>query len=939
MPTASGSGGRRRSGPPPYNQRVDPTFVALDLETSGLNLDRDVILEVAAVRYRGREVLASFQSLLRPSVQVPLRIRQLTGLDPAELAAAPPPAEVLPAFADFVADAVLVGHSVGQDLAFLRRAGLALDQASVDTFHLATLLLPGMERYGLGPLAEALGLEADGQGHRALADAQMHRRLHLALLDRAASLPPTLRAALAELAERHPGWTLGSQFRLATRWVRAEGMPAPLSGPEASPTALDAAAGASVDLAQPAAVPSAADLAAMLAPGGRLAALAPQSYEDRVTQRQMLRAVTECLETGGELTVEAGTGTGKTLAYLLPAAARALAGERVLVATHTVALQEQLRTRDLPLVEELLGRPLGAVLLKGRSHYLCRTALDRFLAAPPADEASLRFAAKLMVWSRWTRDGDRAGLFIAPEEQSLWEAVSAERCTAACGGDREDQPACWLTVARARAAGAGLLLVNQALLLADAELEGGLLPSCPHLVIDEAHHLEDAATGALGRQLQSGRVQAVLQEILVAGGPLSTFLREAGDAAAGLTGQVAAVRAAADGASQEAAAFFVELGHALADLSGGRAARELLLSPVQRRQPGWQSVEDAGERLWDSLNPVAVALADLADGGGSAQRYLAAPTRRLADLLANLDDLVLRPRRDHVLWIAQGDGATPSLHGAPLRVDQALRERVYRGRRSVILTSATLSAGDEGDFLRDRLGLPEAESLVLEPPFDLREALWVLAPRDMPPPPAPDYQAALDQAIVQVALAAQGRTLVLFTAHSALRRSYHAVRQVLGEAGIAVIAQGLDGQRHQLVQTFRRAEHPLVLMGTRSFWEGIDVPGDALSALVMSRLPFDVPSDPVFKARAEAFEDGFHDYALPQSILRFRQGLGRLIRSRRDRGVAVILDSRIHGRGYGAGFQDALPDCRFGQPGRLFLAEAVKAALDGTESPFLQALD
>lgn len=922
---------------------MEATFVALDLETSGLNLDRDAILEVAAVRYQGRELLGSFQSLVRPKVQVPLRIRQLTGLDGAELALAPLAEEVLPAFADFVAGAVLVGHSVGQDLAFLRRAGLALDQPSLDTFHLATLLLPEMERYGLGPLAEALGLEVEGRSHRALADAQMHRRLHLALLDRAAALPATLLAALAELAERHPGWTLGSQFLLATDWTAPAVLPAAaVHGRVAEdPATGEGAWGLSEVAQEPSLDPAGiAHLEAMLAPGGRLERLAPQSFEDRPAQRQMLLAVGDCLQRGGELMVEAGTGTGKTLAYLLPAAAMALAGERVLVATHTVALQEQIRTRDLPLVERLLGRPLGAALLKGRSHYLCRAALDRFLAGSLVDDAALRFAAKLLVWSRWTRDGDRAGLFVAPDEEALWEAVSAERCEgAACGGGRTEGPACWLASARAKAAGARLLLVNQALLLADAELDGGLLPSCPHLVVDEAHHLEDAATRALGRRLQQGRTQAVLKPLLEGGGPLTAFLQQAGPAAPALEGRVAAARAAADGAGQETAAFFVELGHALVEMAGGRGTRELLLSPVQRRQPAWQALEGAGERLWDSLGQVAAAIADLAEAGGVAGRHLEASLRQLAELQADLDALLLRPRRDHVLWIAQDDHGPPGLRGAPLRVDQQLRDRVYRDRRSVILTSATLRAGDEGDFLRDRLGLAEADTLVLDAPFDLREALWVLAPRDMPPPPAPEYQAALDQAIVQVALGAQGRTLVLFTAHSALRRSYHAVRQVLGEAGIAVIAQGIDGQRHQLVQTFRRAEHPLVLMGTRSFWEGIDIPGEALSALIMARLPFDVPSDPVIKARAEGFEDGFNDYTLPQSILRFRQGLGRLIRSRRDRGVAVILDSRIHGRGYGSSFQDALPDCRFGQPGRLFLTEAVKAALEGSESPFLQALD
>ncbi len=928
---------------------MEPIFVALDLETTGLNIDRDAIIEVAAVRYQGRELLDSFASLVRPTVQVPLRIRQLTGLDPAALAGAPELAEVLPALGEFVAGAQVVGHSIGQDLAFLRRAGLALGAPSVDTFHLATILLPGMERYGLGPLAEALGLEGAGQGHRALADAQMHRLLHLALLDRAADLPAPLRLALADLAERHPDWGLGEQFILAARRAqRGEtpggsfaARPAPAeAGPPGDPGNPEAGGEAGgggrlsdIDLPPPA---DGALLEAMLATGGRLEALAPQTFEDRLPQRRMLRAVHDVLSQGGELLVEAGTGTGKTLAYLLPAAARALAGERVLVATHTIALQEQLRSRDLPLVERLLGRPLPVALLKGRGHYLCRRALDRFLVGSLGDETALRFAAKVLLWSRWTRDGDRAGLFVAPEEESLWESVSGRHCGPACSGP---EGPCWLQAARARAARARLILTNQALLLADGEAEGGLLPDCPHLIVDEAHHLEDAATRALTRRLGRGDLSRTLRALLDVGGPLTGFLALAPSMAAELEPAIAAVRAVADEAVQEAEALFVELGQTLGELGGGRGPRELLVSETMRRQAAWQALERAGEQLWDRLEQVSSLLEGLRAVGGPGDRLLAELQRPLRGSQADIDALLLRPRRDQVLWIAQADGVPPSLCAAPLSVAGQLRDRVYRDRRSLVLTSATLRAGDDFDFLRQRLGLPDAEGLVLDAPFDLRESLWVLAPRDMPPPTDGAYQAALDQAIVQVARAAHGRTLVLFTAHSALRRSYHAVRQALGEAGIAVIAQGLDGQRHQLVQTFRRAEHPLVLMGTRSFWEGIDVPGEALSVLVMTRLPFDVPSDPVIRARTETFEDGFEDYALPQSLLRFRQGLGRLIRSRQDRGVAVILDSRIHGRSYSADFQGALPECRFGQPGRLFLADAVRAALDDEESPFLQALD
>lgn len=914
-------------------------YVAIDLETTGLNTDRDAIIELAAVRFGAEGVTDTFQSLLRPQVQVPLRVLQLTGIAASDLAGAPPASEVLPAFADFLGDRLLVGHSVGQDVAFLRRAGLAMGQGQIDTFELATVLLPGMGRYGLSHLVERLGLQVPADAHRALADAQMHRRLFLALLARAAGLPRPILAAAADLAQRVPSWQLGPVF---TRSIEAGRVPDAGTATEAWPIGDDEAWPDALPGAQPDGDPDPKALEALLAPGGRLEALAPTAYEDRPVQRRMLRAVAQTFADEGQLLVEAGTGTGKTLAYLLPAAAWAARGEAVVVATHTVALQEQILRQDLPLARRILDWPLRAAVLKGRSHYLCRSALERLLRRPQLDAVGARFAAKLLIWSRMTRTGDRAELLLPPEEQALWRQVSAEAgCpTGACAS--AGAGACWLPRARARAAAADLILVNHALLLADSGAERTLLPAYQRLVIDEAHHLESAATSALSSGVDRGRLEALLAELQAVDGPLALALAAATGDTDRARSFAARVQAAAETARVEAAACFTELDHFLAEVQGGRHAGEVRFTEGLRRQAAWLGLELAVETLLDRLGAVQAQLAALeGELAGAAPVPLRRPRSRLDDLIATLDRIVLRPRRDQVSWAARTDTGRAALHVAPLDVAAPLAAGVFQDLRGLVLTSATLRAGDDFEFIRERLGLPDAEGLALEAPFDLRSTLLVCAPADMPAPQAPDYQPSLDQTLIQLARASRGRMLVLYTSHAGLRRSYHAIRQPLGDAGIAVIGQGLDGPRHHLVETLRRGEHPTVLLGTRSMWEGIDVPGEALSVVVIARLPFDVPTDPVFQARAERFDDGFLQYAVPQSVLRFRQGLGRLIRGSRDRGVAVILDSRFHGRGYGQLFQEALPDCSRSTASRTDVAAVARDFLardEGAESTSGSAL-
>jgi DNA polymerase-3 subunit epsilon/ATP-dependent DNA helicase DinG len=692
-------------------------------------------------------------------------------------------------------------------------------------------------------------------------------------------------------------------------------------------------------------------LEGLLSHGGALAD-EMGSFEDRPSQREMLRAVAGAFDDAARLFVEAGTGTGKTLAYLLPAASWAVAGGgRVVVSTHTIALQEQLIAKDLPLTAKLVPG-LQTTLLKGRSHYLCRSRLAGLGRRRGLDADGARAAAKILAWALLTSTGDRAELRLQPEEMGVWRSVCAEgdactvgRCPYARAGT------CWVHRARRRAESSHIIVVNHALLISDMQAEGRILPPYDRLIIDEAHHLEDVATDQLGFRCTPAGVAELLADV----GPKGRRLMPRVEAVGAVLDmpelgraevQEAARRLAEVGATAEgeAAAVFRLLKHFHRERAEGAA--DLRLTAAVRNDPSWLEVEEAWQRLDDAfaqiepgLGALAAALApfqeNLSDPGLTAD--LSSVRREVASLRREMGTIIAKPGRSDVAWSSAGGRDKLALARAPLTVGNVLGRRLFADKETVVLTSATLRDSEGFDLIRDRLGLPEADAVAVESPFQYASAALLYLPNDMPDPYHTEHAAALGRALVDLASAAEGRTLVLFTSHSELKAAYHLVRGPLGDAGIAVLGQGIDGTRHNLLEGFRDPQIRTVLMGTRSFWEGIDVPGESLSCLVIARLPFDVPTDPVFAARSELFDDPFGEYALPMAVLRFRQGFGRLIRTATDRGVVVVLDSRILSRAYGETFLDALPPVQrrvgplasAGAAARQFLEESA-AGMDWT---------
>jgi len=905
------------------------SIVAIDLETTGLDPGQDAVIEIGAVRFRGPRVEAEWSTLVNPGRPLPPYITQLTGISDAMLAGAPRLSRVLPELIEFVGDLPLLGHNLGFDLRFLERHTPFRQNQALDTYDLASVILP-TGRYRLATLAQSLGVVPRGV-HRGLEDARTTQQVFVRLLERAADLPPQVLGEIVEIGS-NLDWGAGPAFEMAAELAalpeQAPTPPVPSARPKkprAAPAALEPR-----DIPAAVAPDEAADF---LEPGGGLARL-QAGYEHRSQQIRMTRAVAEALSSGKHLLVEAGTGTGKSMAYLIPAflwAARN--GRRVVVSTNTINLQDQLIRKDIPLLQQLLGVELRAAVLKGRSQYLCPARFEALRRLRPRTAEEMRVLAKVLVWLARGGTGERIDLSLGgPGEMMAWSRISAESeecsldaCLERTGG------ACAFYAARTQAEASHVLIVNHALLMADIQSGNRVLPDFRHLIIDEGHHLESATTSGMTVRVNEGDLARTLRDLV---GASNSLLPEAAALARRSLGAAEARRLAKATQALEDqcreslqawSAVFVNLAEFLAGLhsqeSNGNYNQQIRIVPALRSLPAWSAVEVAWDETRPLLTGIADGLAELADtlsgfgdGGSTSATDVAGALRTSLRALRETTDLferfIFKPDAATIYWAdLHSDRRRVSVHAAPLAIGPLVERHLWNEKDSIILTSATLTTAGEFDYLKTRLHAQSADELALGSPFDYETSTLLYLVNDIPEPgDRVAYQQGVERGLVGLARATHGRMLVLFTSNDQLRRTARAVSDPLAQVGITLYEQDEGVSRHALLESFR-TDPQAVLLGTRSFWEGVDVPGEALSVVVMVRLPFDVPTDPIVSARAETYESPFDQYSLPEAILRFRQGFGRLIRTRSDRGAVVILDRRILTKRYGPFFLKSLPTC------------------------------
>ncbi len=921
------------------------TIVSLDIETTGLDENREAIIEIAAVKFNGRRIENEFNTLINPGKPIPDFITGLTGIDNAMVRQAPRLRDIAHELTAFIGDAPILGHNVKFDIGFLRKAGLFEYQQTIDTYELASVLMPTASRYNLGSLGQQLNILLPAT-HRALDDARVTQAAYVRLFEMACELPLNTLNEIVQLGD-FVNWDAGWVFQQALKNRSKE-------APKAREVKLANFSGPMFESAKKESVPiqkteeplplDPEEIAAVLEYGGPFSQYF-ESYEHRPEQVEMLKAVTNALSTGNHLMVEAGTGVGKSFAYLVPAAYFAVQNHtRVVVSTNTINLQDQLIKKDIPSLKAALNLELNATVMKGRSNYLCPRKLEYMRSHGPKDANEMRVLAKIVVWMLDNASGDRNELNLTgPTEREAWSRLSAEddNCTTdTCMGRMGGS--CPFQRAKQAALNSHILIVNHALLLSDVASGSKVLPEYDYVVIDEAHHMESAVTGALSFRMTQN--------------DLDRMMKELGGTSAGILGRILTdlhsslrpsdfgllqqkIKRATDQAfrvEQLAKQFFMTLSDFIAIQREGQPQSnyswQMRIIPATRTLPGWDDVEMSWGQTGETISLLSKTLEELYKGLGDLlseghdsvediMGNLSSLMRRMNEAEAAASGLMHKPSNELIYWVEVNPrGERLSLNAAPLRVGPLVQKHLWHEKASVIMASATMTTHGEFQYIRNTLAAEEVNTVSLGSPFDYESSTLLFVANDIPEPNAPGYQQALDKTIITTAKATGGRMLVLFTSYAALKKTAQAITGPLAREDIFVFEQGEGASPNALLESFKSTDRA-VLLGTRSFWEGVDVPGDSLSVVVITKLPFDVPSDPIIAARSELYEDSFNEYYLPESILKFRQGFGRLIRSASDRGVVAILDRRVLTKQYGRMFLESLPQCTARQATAVSLAK------------------
>ncbi|MDD2498373.1 MAG: helicase C-terminal domain-containing protein, partial [Desulfitobacteriaceae bacterium] len=847
--------------------------------------------------------------------------------------------QVTPILEDFLGDAVLIAHNAAFDRGFLENF-LKRQHTWLDTLEIARILLPCESGYSLDNLTKILKIK-NPDAHRAAADARATAQLFLYLVNLLEETDAFLLEILFKLStDQNDGVNrfFEEAYSRRVKSFSKERLSARnlfVLGAEQYTGLFRNTSGHKDNNYR---IPS-KEIENMFQEGGTFAQNFPD-YEYRPQQLEMAQSVARSFNENQNLIVEAGTGTGKSLAYLLPAVIWSLkSGQKVVASTHTINLQEQLLNKDIPLVKTILGVDFSAVEIKGRSHYLCIRKWEYWFTQDNPEIK--RFMMRLVLWLSRTESGDSNEMSLSAKESGSWQWLAARGDT--CFGIKCPyfRGACFVSRVKRRAEAAHVLIINHSLLLANAIMDENILPEYKYLIIDEAHHLEKVAEDQFGTESSYYQLSLLLSRLKKkersANGVLDNIAVKVNKSVFSDDNFKNKITKSMVSAGKSVNKCYVELREffrLVAEFFSPQASSvRKNLSTVRimsghRLASGWDAIISAGENLVFQLKELAGCLTEISEqlsyleaesgwevsGSGEINIIIGS----LREQAVCLENILTGDEENLVCWVEfTGDGHYPMLHTAPVQVNQLLHKSLFAVKSSVVMTSATLTINNQFNYFKDSIGINlgdrVVETLVLASPFLYRENVLIGSVSDLPDPSKASelvFTEAISQALIKIVQASQGRTLVLFTSHMQLRQVYTRIRTPLEREGITVLAHGLTGSRAKLLEQFK-SNPSSVILGANSFWEGVDVVGHTLSSVIIVKLPFWPPVLPTVSARLERYRkmnrDGFYQYSLPQAIIRFKQGFGRLIRSGTDYGVGCILDKRIYEKRYGQLFIRSLP--------------------------------
>ncbi|WP_216829217.1 ATP-dependent DNA helicase DinG [Alkalihalobacterium elongatum] len=911
-------------------------FVVVDFETTGHSPQQDQIIQIGAVLVQDGEIVERFTSFVNPQMKIPPFIESLTGITDEMVALAPTFGQVIPELLQMLEGSFFVAHNVQFDLSFLQaqldEVGYRPYQGPVlDTVELARLLLPNEDSYKLQQLAESFNFNHD-RPHQADSDAEVTALLLLEMLHKIEKLPIITLQNLKEITERLKSdfdtlldpvinsklksvnvedddeFEIYRQIALRKRKAGVDNIEV-FSEQETLETFLNE----------------------KFTNINEMKKTLP-NFSVRSGQLEMIKTVSDALESRSHLLIEAGTGTGKSLGYLLPSIFYSkLHGKKVVVSTHTVLLQQQLLERDIPALTKLLPFAFRVALLKGRSHYLCLRKFEQCLQNHFDDNYdTLLTKGQILIWLTETVTGDVEELNLPSGGRSFWQEIQSEPNS--CSGPHCPWfSRCFYQLAKRTAQKADVIITNHALLFTDVVQSHSIIPSYSHVVIDEAHHFEEVASNHLGISIDFHKVAFLFNRL----GTVSKViykLQEKYKLSPAVTKKSLDIKI--ETSKFEIDELFRMLHSYVLKIkqSSSTEVGRLSYRYCAPSEQGvlWQGILECALRVHTFLKELVQQLEQAIKSMNDVQNNLSWDERGtindfhglindVEETKLSVDQLLLEYDPDAVYWVEieeKGAKNATYLFKKQVHLSETLADEFFTKKDSVVLTSATLSVKGSFSYFIERLGLedfgPKTHSI--PSPFDYKNQSKLYIPTDtFNINEEPDlFINDMAEKIINLAQVTKGRMLILFTSFSMLKQTYQMIKERTEEEEFYLIGQGINsGSRTKLIKTFKQSNNA-ILFGTSSFWEGIDIPGEVLSCLVIVRLPFSPPDDPILQARSEQMKiegkNPFMNLALPQSILRFKQGVGRLIRSEKDRGVIVVMDQRIYSTRYGEIFLDSIPE-------------------------------